>query len=306
MKGLILVLVVVLFSFTTYGQGLNVDYYKYGASPSDLPAYLINGGDLEAVAFGISDPDLDSVAAADQAIKRAKALFYLSRNAYVRSLFDQYVGEEYSGDGGTFQSFVEVSIKDSVFPEITVVDTFFTRFNEAIVRIKPISDDFLVGFSIGKSYKIFLDKYRMEYEWGGASEYENQSEMRIQFKDSLISQDDVSIYQHGDLIEVARMLNEEEVVFPNLRYNYVEIEAGKQQYFKYGLWVHFVSQLIEEIAAESRRRNEQIKKAGEVYENQTLLNQGVASNILSFEILGVNLKDGKFDLNLNIELLDTH
>jgi hypothetical protein len=300
----ILGLFCVLFSFGQ--EGINADYYKYGASPSELPTYLLNGGQLGAVSFGISDPDLDSAEAVDQAIKRAKALFYLSRNAYVRSLFDQYIGEEYSGSGGTFQSFIEASIKDSVFPEVVVLDTFYTRFNEAIVRIQPISDDFLVGFTIGKSYEIFLDKYRMEYEWGGATEYEDQSEMRILFVDSVYSNDNLSIYQHGDQIEVTNIINDYEVLFPTLRYNYVELEEGKQQYLKYGLWVHFVSQLVEEIAEESRRMNERVKKTGEVYESQTLLNQGVASNILSFEILGVNYKEGKVHLDLDIELLNTH
>ncbi|PLX21578.1 MAG: hypothetical protein C0599_07730, partial [Salinivirgaceae bacterium] len=274
--------------------------------PSELPSYLLNGSPLGSGSIGISDPDLDSAAGAAQAIQRAKAIFYLSRNAYVRSLFDHFVGEEYSGSGGTFQSFVEVSIKDSVFPEIVVIDTFYTRFNEAIVRISPASDEFELGFTVGKSYKIFLDKYRMEYEWGGATEFEDQSEMRIGFFDTVDSQDDVSIYQHGDQIEVVRMENEQEIEFPQLRYNYKEFEEGKQQYFKYGLWVHFVSQLVEEIAVESRKRNERIKKAGEVYESHTLLNQGVASNILSFEVLGISLKEGKLNLELNIELLDTH
>jgi hypothetical protein len=289
-----------------HSQGVNYDYYKYGASPSELPAFLLNGSQLGSSIFGISDPDMDSASGAAQAIQRAKAILYLSRNAYVRSLFDHFLGEEYSGSGGTFQSFVEVSIRDSVFPEITVIDTFYTRFNEAIVRISPESEDFIIGFTVGKSYKIFLDKYRMEYEWGGATEFEDQSELRIGFYDSIVNQDDVSVYQHGDQIEVVRMENDDEIIFPQLRYNYVEAEEGKQQYFKYGLWVHFVSQLIEEIAAESRRRNERVKKAGEVYEVHTLLNQGVASNILSFELLSVKLVEGRYQLELNIDLLDKH
>lgn len=306
MKTFVSFFICILLSSVSIGQNVNYDYYKYGVSPSQLPQYMLSGSGLDGCVFGISDPDLDSVSAASQALKRAEALLYLSRNAYVRSLFDQFVGEEYSGSGGTFQSFIEVSSKDSVFPPYTVVDTFYTRFNEAIVRILPTDDEFLFEFSVGKSYEIFLDKYRMEYEWGGATEYEDQSEMRISFKDSIQIKDNVSVYQHGDKIEVAAFINEEETIFPNLRYNYQAIEKGKQQYFKYGLWVHVVSQLIEQISIESRRINERIKKTGEVYESQTLLNQGVASNILSFQILGVTLKEGKVELNLNIELLDTH
>ncbi|PLX17863.1 MAG: hypothetical protein C0599_13110, partial [Salinivirgaceae bacterium] len=77
MKRIFLLLIAVSLSITIFGQTKNLDYYKYGVSPSELPSYLLNGSPLGSGSIGISDPDLDSAAGAAQAIQRAKAIFYL-------------------------------------------------------------------------------------------------------------------------------------------------------------------------------------------------------------------------------------
>ncbi len=285
-------------------QDVNTDYYKYGASPSELPDFLLHPTESEPLYIGISDPDLDSAAAIVQAEQRACAMMYLSLNAHVRSLFDYYLGEEYSGSGGTFQSFVQLSVNDSVFPEYHVVDTFFTRFQEAIIRIQPISEDAVFGFSIGKKYQISIEKFRLEYEWGGATEFEDQTEFIVNMRDTSVSTEILSIFQYSHQFEVVNTSNGNERHFPTLRYNYVDVEKGKQQYFKYGLWVHIVNKMMEEIAAESKRMNERISKTEEMYQGNTKLNQGISSNILTYRIQDINMKNGEVEVSIEIDFID--
>ncbi len=304
MKFLFTLLIFCLIYLGAFAQGVNSDYYKYGASPSELPDYLIHTTETEPLYIGISDPDLDSAEALNQAEKRACAMMYLSLNARVRSLFDYYLGEEYSGSGGTFQSFVQLSVKDSVFPEYYVVDTFFTRFQEAIVRIQPKDEEALFGFSIGRKYDISIEKFRMEYEWGGAAEFEDQTEIIINIDDTIKTEEILSIFQYSHQFEVVNTSHGKERHFPLLRYNYIDVEKGKQQYFKYGLWVHVVNQMMEVIADESKRVNEQIRKTGEMYKNNTQLNQGISSNILSYRIRDINLKNGEVEVSIEIDFID--
>jgi hypothetical protein len=273
-------------------------------APSELPDFLLNSTETGPLYLGISDPDLDSTVAVNQALHRACAMLYLSMNARVRSLFDYYIGEEYSGSGGTFQSFIQLSVHDSVFPQYTVIDTFFTRFNEAIIRISPVSEDPLIDFSIGKSYKIIVDKFRMEYEWGGASEFEDQTEISIHNFDSIDTHNILTIFQYDHQFEVVSTTDGNERHFPTLRYNYVDLEKGKQQYFKYGLWVYFVNKMMEAIADESKRVNERVRKASEMYEQNTQINQGISSNILTYKIYDVNMREGKVDVTIDIEFID--
>ncbi|HKK60296.1 MAG TPA: hypothetical protein VJ937_12510 [Salinivirga sp.] len=304
MKKNFLVIFLVFLFLGSYGQGVNTDYYKYGASPSDLPDFLLQSVETEPLILGISDPDMDSAKGAQQAIERARSLLYLSQNARVRSLFDYYMGEEYSGSGGTFQSFVQLAVHDSVFPEYVVLDTFYTRFQEAIVRIRPSSDDLEFGFSIGRSYDIRMEKFRMEYEWGGAAEFQDQTEMEIQYFDSISSSDLISVYKYTHQFEVYSAANGEERFFPTLRYNYVQPNTGQQQYFKYGLWVHIMDRFIQEIANESKRMRELVKKTGETYKSSTTLSQGLTSNLVTFQIRDINLVDGEVEISLDVEFLE--
>ena len=304
MKKIIIILFLTWTCSFLYGQGVNTDYYKYGASPSNLPGFLIDSAKHQALYFGISDPDLDSVQAIKQGLNRAESLLFLSRNARVRSLFDYYVGEEYSGSGGTFQSFVQLSVNDSIFPDYTVVDTFFTRFNEAIVRIQPNESSEIVGFTIGKSYDIIIEKFRMEYEWGGSAEFQDQTEMHIHLIEKVESSEILSIYQYLHQFEVVSTVNGIERFFPTLRYNYVQPDKEQQQYFKYGLWVHIMDKLIQEIATESRRIRETVKKTGETYKTNTALRQGLTSNLLTFRIQRISLNGGEVNMDVSVELID--
>lgn len=304
MKGIFVLIMYLGLAGFVSGQELNYDYYKYGASPSALPEYLLFPHSEGALYLGISDPDLDSARAVQQAYNRARGMFYLSQNANVKTLFDYYLGEEYSGSGGTFQSLVELSSKDSVFAEFTVIDTFFTRFREAIIRIKPLSPDTVTGFSIGRSYHVCLEKFSKEYEWGGATEFEKHTQMRFRFNDSLPLNDEVSLFQNAHHIEAVGLKDGDARVFPSLRYNYQDQNQGKQQHYKFGLWVHFMNQLIDEIAAESKRINERIRKTGEIYQTSTQLSQGLAKNIITFHINDITFTEGEVAVEVTFDFID--
>ncbi|MDA3865508.1 MAG: hypothetical protein PF489_02035 [Salinivirgaceae bacterium] len=285
-------------------QGINSDYYKYGASPSALPEYLLNATGDSPVYLGISDPDVDSATGIAQALKRAETLLYLSNSAKSRSLHDYYLGEEYSGSGGTFQSFIQLDRIDSVFIPFTVIDTFFTGFNEVLIRIKPEETlDDLISFSVGSSYDISYEKYRMEYEWGGAVEFEDQTDTRFCFFGVDSSANTLSVFRYSNQFDVSSTTNDVTTYLPTLRYNYVESQPGKQQYFRYGLWVHYIDKLISLIGEESRRANEQIRKTEENYGGNTQLNQGIAANNLSFVINKITLSEGEVDLDIEVEFL---
>lgn len=296
--------VVFVFSLSVFLHGysqVNTDYYKYGASPSVLPTYLLGEDSVSSLFFGISDPDLDSVTGISQAIKRAEALMYLSQQSQVRSFTDYYMGEEYSTGGGTFQSFVQLYRKDSIYIPYTIFDTAFTRFGEAIVRICPTRDSDTIT-SVHNIYEIHFDKYRMEYEWGGALEFEDQTEFKCVWFDTTESAHVLSIFKYSNQFEAISSTNSVDNYLPTLRYNYKEKTPGKQQYYRCGLWVHFISELIDLIGDESRLANERIKKAQEVYELSTNLNQGIASNILKFEITNVSFTEGEVHIEADISV----
>jgi hypothetical protein len=304
MREILLVFLFVSIGINVNAQAVNKDYYKYGASPSALPKYLLNAAGESPVYLGISDPDVDSVTGITQALKRAEALLYLSHGAHSRSLHDYYLGEEYSGSGGTFQSFIQLHRTDSVFIPYTVIDTFFTGFNEVLIRIRPEETlDNLISFSVGCSYDVSYEKYRMEYEWGGAVEFEDQTDTKFCFFGDDSSDNTLSVFRYANQFDVSSTTDGITTYLPTLRYNYIEAQPGKQQYFKYGLWVHYIDKLISLIGEESRRANEQIRKTEENYGGNTRLNQGIAANKLSFVIHSITLSEGKVDLDVEVEFL---
>lgn len=297
-------LILLLCFFGLAAQNINTDYYKYGASPSKLPIYLLSDSLSGDIYLGISDPDLDSTQAVNQALKRAEALLYLSSNAHSRSFFDYYQGEEYSKGGGTFQSFIQLRRHDSVFTPYVVLDTFYTRFGEALVRIEPVQSDVVEGFVIGRSYDIHIDKFRMEYEWGGALEFEDQTEYKMVWQDSVPCNNKLSIFKYSKQFEAISTIDSVENYLPVLRYNYIENNPGKQQYFVCGLWVHFIDKLITQIEEQSRMANERIKKTEEAYEQITRLNQGIASNILSFRIQSIKFTEGEVHIGVDVDIIN--
>lgn len=291
--------------FLTYSgihAQLNEDYYKYGASPSVIPSFLLGEMRTEPLYFGISDPDMDSMAGVSQAVQRAEALMYLSQQSRARSFFDYYLGEEYSSGGGTFQSFVQLYRKDSILMDYSIIDTAFTRFGEAIVRIQPLNNTRDEIDALRKTYEIHFDKYRMEYEWGGALEFEDQTEFKCVWRDTIEASSALSVFKYSNQFEAISSTDSMDSYLPALRYNYVEKSPGKQQYYRCGLWVHFIDELITIIADESRKANERIKKTEEAYELNTRLNQGLASNRLNFRILKVAFTEGKVLIEADIQI----
>ncbi len=287
----------VLLPFCSYGQNINPDYYKFGAKASVIPQELCGFNSLnKTYVFGISDPGLDSTSAICQATKRAIALAALMQNVEVKNYTTGYSSEVYRGNTSTYQSMVELHVNSSKIPNIVVTDTQFTVYNEAIIyaKINSSTDTVL--------YDFLFNKFNIEYQWGGYSEYSEQIEITI---DDHKSPSETLVYtRYASVEEVYTSSNEEIYSFPITRYQYIQPGDSIAQIYRFGLWINIMRELNVKLGEYSKIYSEQIRKMSELHKTSDNIDEGVSKNVLSFDIKDLYFRGNQVELELNIDAID--
>ncbi|MFO7827495.1 MAG: hypothetical protein R6V23_02630 [Bacteroidales bacterium] len=116
---------------------------RYDYIPEKLPEWCLQviNADFPFEIIGISDPGMEWSDAKKQAELRAIALLALMNSCSVSNITDDYTnlneGNGYALYATKFQDFARsqsrITYNDS---QVEVVDTFFTKYNEAIVKIR--------------------------------------------------------------------------------------------------------------------------------------------------------------------------
>lgn len=116
---------------------------RYDFIPEKLPEWIFHSteGGQSFEIIGISDPGMEWSNAKKQAELRAIALFALMNSCTIRNISDDYTNlnesNGYALYATKFQDFALSRSKLAYhYSQIEVVDTFFTKYNEAVVKIK--------------------------------------------------------------------------------------------------------------------------------------------------------------------------
>ena len=142
-------------------QGVNNEYYRFGAQPACIPVQLEEyNSNSRSLFFGVSDPGLDSVTAIVQAYKRAQALACMAQGVLVKNYTTGFLSEAYQGSSGTYQSMVELTVGNSIMPSIFIIDTVFTLLEEAVLIVQIGQEFDSIGFEFS------LNRFNVEYQWG--------------------------------------------------------------------------------------------------------------------------------------------
>ena len=108
-------------------------------SHNDLPTWFLN---CENVNIGISDPNLDTIVAYNQAVKRALAFYAINQDVKLASVYEYYYNNNKLNDNYTNQKshwIAEFETKIESF-SYEVENVFRTKYNETIVSINVIDD----------------------------------------------------------------------------------------------------------------------------------------------------------------------
>lgn len=280
----------------SFGQNINPDYYKFGAKASVIPQELCGFNSLnKTYTFGISDPGLDSASAIYQAKKRAIALAALMQNVEVKNYTTGYSSEVYRGSTSTYQSMVELHVNSSKIPNIVVTDTQFTVYNEAIIYAKIVASTDTV------LYDFLFNKFNIEYQWGGYSEYSEQIEIAI---DDHESPSETLVYtRYASVEEVYTSKDEEIFPLPITRYQYTLPGDSIAQTYRFGLWINIMRELNTKLGEYSKIYSEQIRKMSETYQSTDKIDEGVSKNVLSFDIKNLYFRGNQVELELSIETI---
>jgi hypothetical protein len=290
------IIAICLFSIVT-AQRVNDDYYRFGAKPAQIPMKL-NGFNSQggSLFFGISDPGLDSTTAVAQALKRAQAMVCLSKGVKIKNYTTGYNTEAYRGNTGTYQSMVELVINSKKIPTVTVLDTVFTVYDEAIVFIQAGAETMETG------YQFAFNRFNIEYQWGGYNEYSEQIEIFI--NDNVTPSETLVSMKYGTLEDVYTMVEDESFPLPMTRYQYLSPGDSIPQVYRYGLWINIMRELNIKLGHYSKLFSEQIRKMNEVYQLADKIDEGLSKNTVSFDILNLYFKENQVTVDLNVRLLE--
>lgn len=286
--------VIPFFSSVILAQEVNSDYYRFGATPAAIPSVLqgfnTNNGHFF---FGISDPGLDSATSILQAYKRAQVLACMAQGVDVKNYTAGFLSEAYRGSDGTYQSMVELAVSSTKAPVLIIIDTVFTLLQEAVLIVQPDNEQDSVDLDFS------VNRYNVEYQWSGRSEYSEQIEMYID--DKLTSPETLVFMKYGDMEEVYTTVGEDLFPLPRTRYQYVAEGDSMPQVYRYGLWVNILRELNLALGSYSRLVSEQIRGMDQVYENMDNLNEGLSRNRLSFDITNMQFKDSQIEIVFDIK-----
>ena len=132
------VFVLLLVLFNTIGKDTG-EKVSSVSSRNDLPGWVLN---CKNANIGISDPNLDTIVAYNQAVNRALAFYALNQSMELSSVYEYYYHDNnlngnYNNQKSHWIAEFETSLENFSYE---VLDVFFTKYNEIIVSVKVNED----------------------------------------------------------------------------------------------------------------------------------------------------------------------
>src|SRR6056297_2201143 len=281
----------------------SLNYQKrYDLIPEQLPDWFFqvtqNTSPVEVI--GVSDPGMEWSHAKKQAQIRAVALYAMLNSSAVSNITDDYTnlheGAGYALYSTKFQDFVLTKAKIVCdLSAVEVVDTFFTKYNEAIVKIR-INNNFQslsakdTIYATGEHLQVFVER--------------NFKSEKLEFFDFIInSQTDndsgslnlqYSFKQAYRSYEITSFVGQDTIDFEPRTYNYrTEFEFKKDSTdleFKYfglnkGLWNAYITGVLSNITWLSKQLSGAVKNSNDFYTLKSeMFVRTVSKNNIFFEL----------------------
>lgn len=275
---------------------------KYDLIPEQLPDWYFPAIKKTSPPeiIGISDPGMEWNDAKKQAQLRALALYAMINSSAVSNITDDYTnlheGAGYALYSTKFQDFV---LAKSTFaydwPSVEIVDTFFTKYNEAIVKIRLNS----TSESLANKDTIHLTAEHLQ-----VFVERNSKREKLEFFNFVINSqtntDSCSLNLQYNCkqayggYDITSFMGDKEIDFEPRTYNYrTNLEFKKDStdaesnFFRLnkGLWNAHLTGILSNITWMSKHLSSAVKNTNDFY---TLKNQGlirtVSRNTVAFEI----------------------
>jgi len=291
---------------------------RYDKIPEKLPDWIFSPLDLQnstrIVAY--SDPNMVKEEAYEQAILRAKAMYAIMKYCTVSNITDDYTNLKESGKYSLyttkFQDFsqakAEMAYDNSV---IRVIDTFYTKYDEAIVYIdlnhKLSSDENKDTLIVkGEHLQIFTERsFKNEkIEFFNLSIQDN-----LNNNDSTVSFTQYNYRKVNRGYDIYSMYGNKSIEFVERTYNYrteldFAMDSTKLEFNTYrlskGLWNAYVSGILSNVTVLSKKLSSFVKNSND---NYILKNEGlirtVARNKVSFWYNDFEMFQNHFYIDLN-------
>ncbi|HKL09758.1 MAG TPA: hypothetical protein VJ896_13365 [Bacteroidales bacterium] len=281
----------------------SLNYQKrYDLIPEQLPDWFfpVIQNITPAEVIGVSDPGMEWEEAKKQAELRALALYAIIHSSTVSNITDDYTnlreGEGYALYSTKFQDFVLTKSKIVCdLSAIEVVDTFFTKYNEAIVKLRM--NNALESFSridtihvTGEHLQVFIERnYKSEklefFDFIINSHTNNDSgSLNLQY----------SFRKAYRSYEITSFVGPDTIDFEPRTYNYrTELEFKKDSAdseFKYfrlnkGLWNAYITGVLSNITWLSKQLSGAVKNSNDFYTLKSeMFVRTVSKNNIFFEL----------------------
>lgn len=307
--------------FDEYQDTIDAERKLYDRIPEKLPDWVFNpvesGKNIKFVGF--SDPNMEKNEAFEQAMLRAKAMFALMNYSTISNITDDYTNLRESGKYALYETkFQDFSLSKSVLPynnsTVTLIDTFYTKYNEGIV---------LIEFEYDKDSSENLDTLEVKAEHLQIFIEKNVGQEKIEFfnfsvKDDPGSNDSVDhISQYNYKVvnrgyNISSIYNDTIIEFVERTYNYRsdidfvrDSSDSEMNTFRLtrGLWNGYLTGVLTNITVLSKQLASQVKNS---HDNYTLKNEGlirtIARNKISFNFHDFKMYENQFYIDLNGEI----
>lgn len=304
--------------FDEYENTTDAERKLYDRIPEKLPDWVfkpVEFGNVNRI-VGFSDPNMDKKEAFEQAVLRAKAIFAFLNYSTISNITDDYTNMHESGKYSLYSTkFQDFSISKAAIPynnsDITLIDTFYTKYNEGLV---------LIEFNYDFNSKKNVDTLEVKSEHLQVFMERNFRKEKIEFfnfsvKDNLANNDSVdfnSQYNYKVVnrgYDISSIYGKKIIEFEERTYNYrtdlefvsdsTDLELNNYRLSR-GLWNAYISGVLSNITVLSKQLASKVKNASDFY---TLKNQGlvrtVARNKVSFDFNDFKMYENQFYIDLN-------
>ncbi|MCG8411207.1 MAG: hypothetical protein MI739_07980 [Bacteroidales bacterium] len=298
--------------FLNTNDSIDLTKVLYDKIPENLPDWIFNYTKDPKKVIGISDPNMDRIKAFDLAIFRAKAIYTLLNHCKISNINDNYNNLQEAAINATckstkFQDYLlaegQLTYNDSA---ITLIDTFFTKYNEAIVLI-----DFNTKSSLTKT-----DTIRIKGEYLQVFIEENSSKEKVSFFNFNINEKTVS-----DTLQIASEYNYKQVnncynIFSTYKNDWISFYKRPYRYqsetiinnqinelyafnLSRGLWNTYLSGILTNISFVAKQLSGKVENTSDSYssKNQSLI-RTVTTDSISFDFIDFAIIDNQLYLKL--------
>jgi hypothetical protein len=273
--------------------------------PQDLPDWFVSppissGSDIFSI--GISDPEMDTTEALEQAILRAEIMANVFRKATTQLLCDFFSNEVNQSNQIVFEHFARVSAK---LPNQTgnyeLVNTYRNRFDETLVLIKYIPPK---RVRANQLQTIKLELYRSEVETSSIGEYESIYELIVQPES--VSEGRPAFFQLTELGKRSDVVSgkdkeEKQVPIYSLKYTGLPMaDSAKACFLSHGLWKDYYKSALIQMLEKAREKPENISYLGDNYNSESFqkLTRGVSVNKMRFVLTGIKGEQNQLKVTL--------